>query len=110
MRILRGFVQGVIDHGEGEKQFAVVGISSTSKDRHGFDQTETVAFQVSGKAHKSGLHNVYRALTGSEVFAPFTSEVDTYFKDKPRVREVLAGAPVRLGELRPEQQADRKPS
>ena len=96
MKIVQGFVQDVLDKGEGDKAYAIIGIAETSKNRNGFDQTLVVEFQVRGEALKRGLHNAYRALKGSEVFAPFDVEIDTYYKDNPRIRYNLSGPPVRL--------------
>lgn len=105
MKIVQGFVQDVLDKGEGDKAYAIIGIGETSKNRNGFDQTLVVEFQVRGEALKRGLHNAYRALKGSEVFAPFDVEIDTYYKDNPRIRYNLSGPPVRLAEQRPIQVA-----
>ncbi|WP_245216816.1 hypothetical protein [Pseudomonas aeruginosa] len=37
MKILKGYVLGVVDKGEGDKRWAIVGIKATDKDRDGFD-------------------------------------------------------------------------
>lgn len=96
MQILRGFVKGVISKGEGDKAYAVVGIEGISEDRDGFEVSKLYKFNVRGQAFKDGLHNAYRSLKGSEVFAPYSDEIDTFYKDNPRIRYNLLGVPVRL--------------
>lgn len=103
-RIARGFVQDVIQKGEGDKAFAIVGITVTSKNRNGFDVSELLEFSVRGEQFKAGLHNAYRQHKGAEVFAPYQDEVDTFYKDNPRIRYSLLGVPMRLVEARPEQE------
>jgi hypothetical protein len=104
MKILRGFVQGVVPMGSPEKPWALVGINSISKNRNGFDETDLIEFMVAGKQYKDGLHNAYRQLEGTEVFAPYSDEIDTY-NGKSRIRYGLLGVPVRLQEARPVQEA-----
>lgn len=103
-RIARGFVQDVIQKGEGDKAFAIVGITVTSKNRNGFDVSELLEFSVRGEQFKGGLHNAYRQHKGAEVFAPYQDEIDTFYKDNPRIRYSLLGIPLRLAEVRPEQE------
>lgn len=98
MKIAKGFVQDVIDKGEGDKQYAIVGLGVTIKNRNGFEATQVMEFQVRGEQLKAGLHNAYRARKGTEVYAPYSDEIDTYFKDNPRIRYSLTGAPLRLAE------------
>lgn len=104
MKILQGFVQGVIEKGEGTKKYAVVGINDTTKNRNGFEETAIVEFMVAGQPYKDGLHNAYRALKGTEVYAPYSDELDS-FNGKSRIRYQLQGAPLRLQEARPLQSA-----
>ncbi|MND51963.1 hypothetical protein D3C80_429680 [compost metagenome] len=103
-RIARGFVQDVIQKGEGDKAFAIVGITVTSKNRNGFEVSELLEFNIRGEQYKGGLHNAYRAQKGVEVFAPYQDEIDTFYKDNPRIRYSLLGIPLRLTEARPEQE------
>ena len=84
MKILRGFVKDVINKGTEEKPWCYVGIEAISKDRDGFDQTELVKFMVAGNQFKEGLQNAYRVLIGTEVFAPYSDEID-YFNNKVRI-------------------------
>lgn len=102
MKILRGFVKGVVTKGTEQKPWALVGIEAISQDRDGFDQTHLVKFMVAGQQFKDGLQNAYRTLIGSEVFAPFSDEIDEY-NGKSRIRYSLQGIPLRLVEQRPEQ-------
>lgn len=95
-KIARGFVQDVLDLGEGDKAYAIVGIGVTSKTRNGFDATQVMEFQIRGKDLKAGLHNAYRGRKGTEVFAPYTDEIDNFYKDNPRIRYNLIGPPLRL--------------
>lgn len=104
MKLVRGFVQDVITKGSEEKPYAVVGIDSVSKDRDGFDQTTMVKFMIAGQQFKDGLQNAYRQLKGSEVFAPYTDEID-YFNNKARIRYNLTGIPVRLQDAQRERPA-----
>ncbi|VFT63539.1 Uncharacterised protein [Pseudomonas aeruginosa] len=57
MKILKGYVLGVVDKGEGDKRWAIVGIKATDKDRDGFDVDTTYKLRVFGDAVKNGLHN-----------------------------------------------------
>ncbi|MGH9875015.1 MAG: hypothetical protein ACRD9S_21375 [Pyrinomonadaceae bacterium] len=100
MKILRGFVQGVVAKGTTEKPWALVGISDVSKNRNGFEETTIVEFMIAGQQYKDGLHNAYRSLQGSEVFAPYTDEIDS-FNDKSRIRYNLQGVPMRLQDAAP---------
>lgn len=109
MKILRGFVKDVINKGTQEKPYCVVGIEEISKDRDGFDQTSLVKFMVAGQQYKDGLHNAYRNLIGTEVFAPFNDELD-YFNNKARIRYNLAGIPVRLQDVTRERPAAVAPA
>ncbi|WP_003291996.1 hypothetical protein [Stutzerimonas stutzeri] len=97
-QIANGFVQGVVDKGEGDKAFAIIGISITKTNRNGFEETAIMEFTVRGEQFKNGLHNVYRQLKGTEVYAPYSDEIDTYYKDNPRIRYTLGGIPLRLQE------------
>ncbi|MER0903025.1 hypothetical protein AAA538_26070 [Pseudomonas aeruginosa] len=95
MKLLKGFVQDVIDKGEGDKRWAIVAIDSVSKDRDGLSITTTYKLRVFGEAVRNGLHNAYRNLKGVEVFAPFDDEFDEKYK---RISYSLAGAPLALME------------
>lgn len=95
MKILRGFVLGVVQKGTQEKPWAMVGVNEISQNRNGFDETNLVEFMVAGQQYKDGLHNAYRQLIGAEVFAPYRDELDE-FNGKYRIRYSLQGAPVRL--------------
>lgn len=96
MKIAKGFVQDVLDKGEGDKAYSIIGLGVTTKNRNGFDQTIVMEFQIRGEQRKLGLHDLYRTYKGSEVYAPFDCEIDSYFKDNPRIRYTLQGPPVRL--------------
>ncbi|MFI8610704.1 hypothetical protein ACIGFL_20680 [Pseudomonas sp. NPDC077649] len=109
MKILRGFVKGVVTKGSEQKPWALVGIESISQDRDGFDQVHLHKFMVAGQQFKDGLHNAYRALEGSEVYAPFSDEIDEY-NGKSRIRYSLAGIPLRLQEVARERPAAVAPS
>ncbi|MFY1662837.1 hypothetical protein [Pseudomonas sp. Pseu.R1] len=98
MKIAKGFIQDVLNRGEGDKAYSIIGLGVTSKNRNGFDVTNVMEFQVRGEDYKRGLQNVYRQLIGTEVYAPFTDEIDTYYKDNPRIRYNLQGPPVQLVE------------
>lgn len=98
MKIAKGFVQDVLDRGEGDKAYAIVGLGVTTKNRNGFEVTTVMEFQVRGEDLKKGLHNAYRQYKGAEVFAPYWDEIDSYYKDNPRIRYTLQGPPVRLSE------------
>jgi hypothetical protein len=95
MKILRGFVAGVAKKGTEEKPWAMVGINAVTTDRDGFEQTILVKFMVAGQQYKDGLHNVYRQHIGTEVFAPYSDEIDE-FNGKYRIRYSLQGIPLRL--------------
>jgi hypothetical protein len=95
MKILKGFVLGVVPKGSQEKPWALVGINEISPNRNGFDETNLVEFMVAGQQYKDGLHNAYRQQIGAEVFAPFNDEIDTY-NGKSRIRYSLQGVPLRL--------------
>lgn len=110
MKLVRGFVLDVIDMGEGDKAYAVVGIEETIKNRNGFDVRILVEFNIRGRQLESGLHNAYRALKGVEVFAPFSDEIDTFYKDRPRIRYNLLGVPVRLQDVQPVQRPAMNPT
>ncbi|MEN1342075.1 hypothetical protein AAIG86_30390, partial [Pseudomonas aeruginosa] len=71
---------GVVDKGEGDKRWAIVGIKATDKDRDGFDVDTTYKLRVFGDAVKNGLHNAYRNLAGVEVYAPYNDEFDEKYK------------------------------
>lgn len=104
MKILKGFVQGVIEKGNEGKKYAVVAVNDTTKNRNGFEETSVVEFMVAGQQYKDGLHNAYRQLSGTEVFAPYSDELDA-FNGKSRIRYQLQGAPLRLQEARSVQSA-----
>lgn len=104
MKILRGFVKGVVTKGTEEKPYSVVGIECVSQDRDGFDETRLVKFMVAGQQHKDGLQNAYRTQIGAEVFAPFNDEIDN-FNGKARIRYQLQGAPLRLQDVQRERPA-----
>lgn len=95
MKILRGFVQGVIEKQGKNAKYAVVAINSVSKTRNGFDETTLYEFMVAGNDYTQGLHNAYRQHQGSEVFAPYSDEIDTY-NGASRIRYSLNAAPIRL--------------
>lgn len=95
MKILRGFVLGVVEKQGKNSKYAVVAINSVSKSRNGFDETTLYEFMVAGNDYTQGLHNAYRQHQGAEVFAPYTDEIDT-FNSTPRIRYSLNAAPVRL--------------
>lgn len=100
MKILRGFVAGVVQKGTQEKPWAIVGINAISKNRNGFDETHLVEFMVAGQQYKDGLHNAYRTQIGAEVFAPYRDEIDE-FNGKSRIRYSLSDIPVRLVDAPP---------
>lgn len=109
MKILHGFVKGVVTKGTEQKPWSIVGIETISKDRDGFDQTELIKFMVAGKQHQEGLQNVYRTLEGSEVYAPYNDEIDEY-NGKSRIRYSLQGIPLRLQEVTRERPAAVAPA
>lgn len=100
MKILKGFVLGVVQKGTQEKPWALVGINEISPNRNGFDETNLIEFMVAGQQYKDGLHNAYRTQIGAEVYAPYSDEIDTY-NNKSRIRYSLQGAPLRLQEVMP---------
>ncbi len=104
MKLLRGFVKGVVTKGTEAKPWAFVGIEEVSQDRDGFDQTHLVKFMVAGNQFKEGLQNAYRSLIGSEVFAPYSDDIDEY-NGKYRIRYSLQGIPLRLQEVTRERAA-----
>jgi hypothetical protein len=99
MHIIKGHVLGVVDKGEAEKRWAIVAVQTTSKDRDGFDVTQTIKARVFGEAIKNGLQNAYRQLVGTEVFMPVTCSVNTQYSS---IDYLLAGLPLRLQEVRPQ--------
>jgi hypothetical protein len=105
MKIAFGHIQDVLDRGEGDKAYSIIGLGVTNKNRNGFDVTTVMEFQIRGEDYKKGLQNVYRQLKGTEVYAPYSDEIDTYYKDNPRIRYNLQGPPLRLAEQRPVQSA-----
>ncbi|MHB9357044.1 hypothetical protein ACYHNN_14730 [Pseudomonas amygdali pv. morsprunorum] len=98
MKIAKGFIQDVLERGEGDKAYSIIGLGVTTKNRNGFDVTTVMEFQVRGEDRKKGLQNAYRALKGTEVYVPFSDEIDSYYKDNPRIRYNLQGPPLRLTE------------
>lgn len=104
MKILRGFVKGVVNRGTEEKPWCYVGIETITQDRDGFDQTTLVKFMVAGNQFKEGLQNAYRNLIGTEVFAPYSDEIN-YFNNKASIRYSLQGIPLRLQEVTRERPA-----
>lgn len=95
MKIVRGFVAGVVKKGTEEKPYAVVGINCVTKDRDGFEETNVMKFMVAGQQYKDGFQNAYRQQIGAEVFAPYSDELDE-FNGKYRIRYSLQGLPLRL--------------
>lgn len=106
MKILKGFVLGVVQKGTDQKPWAMIGINEVTKNRNGFDETNLVEFMVAGQQYKDGLHNAYRQHIGAEVYAPFSDEIDTY-NGKSRVRYSLTGTPLRIQEVQPVQEQQR---
>ncbi|MDH0897705.1 MULTISPECIES: hypothetical protein [unclassified Pseudomonas] len=98
MKILRGFVAGVVQKGTQEKPWAAVGINCVTVDFDGFESTQVVKFMVAGQQYKDGLHNAYRQQIGAEVFAPYRDELDE-FNGKVRIRYSLMGVPLRLQDV-----------
>lgn len=109
MKILRGFVQGVIEKQGKNSKYAVVAISSISKSRNGFDESTLYEFMVAGSDYTNGLHNAYRQSQGSEVFAPYVDEIDN-FNGASRIRYSLNGIPVRLVDAPPAEQQRTAPA
>ncbi len=104
MKILQGFVLGVIEKKGNNGTYAVVAINDVSKSRNGFDETTLVEFMVAGNQFKDGLHNAYRSQVGVEVYAPYSDEINV-FNGKSSIRYSLQGVPLRLQEARPVQEA-----
>lgn len=107
MKILHGFVQGVIEKQGNNGPYAVVAINDVSKNRDGFEETNLVTFNVAGQQFKAGLHNAYRSHAGAEVFAPYSDEINV-FNGKTSIRYNLQGAPLRIQQIPPVQ--DSKPA
>jgi len=105
MIIIRGTVVGVVDKGEDDKRWAIIGIQTASKDRDGLDVVQTVKIRVFGDAIKGGLHNAYRNQVGVEVFAPVTIGVNDRYNT---VEYLLSGIPLRLSEATVTGVADAK--
>ncbi|HBM08917.1 MAG TPA: hypothetical protein DD403_12560 [Pseudomonas sp.] len=102
MNIIKGTVIAVVDKGEGDKQWAIVALSTTAKDRDGIDIVKTVKVRVFGDMHKGGMHNAYRGQVGVEVYMPVNAEANTKYNS---VDYTVAGIPLRLQEARPVQSA-----
>lgn len=102
MNIIKGTVIAVVDKGENDKQWAIVALSTTAKDRDGIDIVKTVKVRVFGDAHKGGMHNAYRNQVGVEVYMPVNAEANTKYNS---VDYTVAGIPLRLQEPRPVQSA-----
>ncbi len=98
MKILRGFVVGVVQKGTQEKPWAIVGVNEETENRNGFVETTLVEFMVAGQQYKDGLHNAYRTQIGVEVFAPYRDELDS-FNGKSRIRYSLVGSPLRIQDV-----------
>lgn len=109
MKIVRGFVAGVVKKGSEEKPYAVVGINCVSKDRDGFEETKVMKFMVAGQQYKDGLQNAYRQQIGAEVFAPYADEIDE-FNGKYRIRYSFQGSPLRLMDCPPVDQPRPTPA
>lgn len=97
MKILKGVIVDVLDKGTPEKPWAIVGIQAESVNRNGMKQFELFELSVFGDAVKNGLHNVYRAQKGVEVYVPFTVSYNERYKE---LNYQLAGVPLRLEEQR----------
>ena len=102
MLIIKGTVVGVADKGEGDKQWAIVALQSSSKDRDGFDIIKTIKIRVFGDMLKGGIHNAYRQQVGVEVYAPVNAEPNQKYNT---VDYMLAGIPLRVQEARPVQES-----
>ena len=100
MIILKGTVVGVVDKGTPEKPWAIVGIQAQSINRNGLIETKLFELSVFGDACKNGLHNTYRSIKGTEVYAPVSVAFNERYK---QVDFQLAGIPLRLDEARPVQ-------
>lgn len=101
MIIIQGICKGVVDKGEADKRWAIVGIESTSVDRDGFEQTELVKVRVFGDQIKEGYHNAYRQLQGVDVYMPVNVTFDVKYSN---LSYSLVGLPVRLQKIPPAQQ------
>lgn len=101
MKILKGTVLDVMDKGEGEKRWAIVGIQCETVDRDGFAVQSVVKLRVFGEHVRNGLHNAYRSLKGKQVYAPYNDEFDGQYN---RISYSLAGLPLALQEV-PQRQA-----
>ena len=108
MKILHGFVQGVVDKQGDNGAYAVVGINDVSVNNSGFEETTVVEFMISGKQYKDGFHNAFRQLKGVEVYVPYTDRINT-FNNRSSIRYQLQGLPLRLGKL-PETSATSSPA
>lgn len=100
MIILQGFVQAVVMKNEdvqGKNPYAVVAIDDVSTDRDGISHTVTRKIMVAGNDFKKGLHNAYRSLIGSQVYAPVRVECEL-FNGKPQERYTLQGPALKLSE------------
>lgn len=91
--ILRGHVTAVVDAGQGDKQYGVVALQTTTTDNMGIPMVETIKLMVFGRDYKQGLQNAYRQLQGVEVFAPVRVAGDDRGDG---VRYFLAGLPAQL--------------
>lgn len=96
MIIVKGTVVGVVDKGEDDKRWAIIGLQTSSKDRDGLDVVNTVKVRVFGDAIKGGLHNAYRQQVGAEVYAPVTIGVNDRYNT---VEYLLAGIPLRIQDV-----------
>lgn len=109
MLILQGFVKNVILKNEDNTEkntYAIVGFDDISIDKDGFEVTILRKIMVAGNDFKKGLHNSYRSLIGSEVFAPCSVDAQM-FNGKIQQRFNLIGPPLRLAEARPVQAAPK---
>jgi hypothetical protein len=100
MIILKGIIVGVVDKGTTEKPWAIVGIEARSLNRNDLIETKLFECTVFGDNVKNGLHNVYRAQKGVEVYAPINVAFNERFKS---VDFQIAGIPLRIEEARPVQ-------
>lgn len=96
MIIVKGTIVGVVDKGEDDKLWAIIGLQTSSKDRDGLDVVNTVKVRVFGDLIKGGLHNVYRSQVGAEVYAPVTIGVNDRYNT---VEYLLAGIPLRIQDV-----------
>lgn len=104
MQILKGTVVGVVDKGTAEKPWAIVGIQAASINRNGLVDTKLYELTVFGDNVKNGLHNAYRAIKGTEVYAPVSVEYNDRYKE---ISYQLAGIPLRIEESRAVQAAPK---